>query len=643
MLREMREYWQRLNTARANEVRAELEVAMARQSEVTAFWDAHKQAVKKRWATRTGGRGSMKVADIPEVAAQWHSSNRQRPDEVSATAERGGPYWWRCPRYPDLHPAWSASPKDRVLAGTACPACRQLTSLADLPTLAAQYDGAAPAASLTYAAHTTVPWRCRTWAADPWTGHWQPVEHLFEAVVKGRSLQQDSCLVCAGFVIDVTNNLQRWFPELAEQLDNAALDPALMSPSKHNASRNAQDGTKNAYQTVPWVCGHGHRWEATVLNRVLGAGCPSCSTSGISKEQVRLAAELASVYQLLPPPERDPRLPAAVPDFAPRHLPIPDELKPEHWRYRPVEVDVMLWLPVTGATIGVEYDGAYHHGRGLRQDRRDECEKSGVLAQAGLLDLLVHVRAGALDPLEGEHLMSVPVAEHATAYEQASAVARALRDRFPLDHHSADAYLAMGSSRGQADADAYITAVWGQLKPPRPRGPKTPPKLRALKETAPAEGSRLAPAGAPYRNPDKPEQILRAYACACGNHVHAVQAEVARGNTTSCGCRKGEAVARHRAAIAPDEARDIRAWARQRKLPVGVKGRIPDRLVASYRLHKAGLDPLLDEDGLIPQRPVEIWVQSTTLLSARGRLTSNAWMAYADHHLNSAGTPKPAL
>ncbi|MGW7647083.1 zinc-ribbon domain-containing protein [Streptomyces bobili] len=35
-----------------------------------------------------------------------------------------------------------------------------------------------------------------------------------------------------------------------------------------------------------------HRWEATILNRVLGNGCRWCSRSGISKEQVRLVAEL---------------------------------------------------------------------------------------------------------------------------------------------------------------------------------------------------------------------------------------------------------------------------------------------------------------------------------------------------------------
>ena len=60
------------------------------------------------------------------------------------------------------------------------------------------------------------------------------------------------------------------------------------------------------------------------------------------------------------------------------------------------------------------------------------------------------------------------------------------------------------------------------------------------------------------------------------------------------------------------------------------------------RLHVAGLDQLLDEDGLLPQEPVEAWAQGQGLLGARGRATSEAWLAYAEDRLGRTGPAEDA-
>ncbi|MFF7127217.1 zinc-ribbon domain-containing protein [Streptomyces sp. NPDC008240] len=522
-------------------------------------------------------------------------------------------------------------------AGAGCPACRKLTSLADLPTLAAQYEGLEPPETVAYGAHTRVPWLCRTWAVDPETGLWEKVEHRFEAEVKSRALQQDGCLVCAGYVIDATNSLQRWFPELAEQLDDPGLNPAVMSTTAHNASRRTQRAGEDAYQKVWWSCRHGHRWKATVLNRVRGEDCGKCSTAGISKEQVRLAAELAFLFDLQEPSVRDPRLPDGVPDYASHQLPIPQGLKPAQWRYRDVEVDIMLRLTRVGATVGVEYDGAFHHSSVLRQahNRRDEREKSQVLVRAGLLDLMVHVRLGGLEPLESERLVSVAVPDRAGPWEQAGAVAKALCERFPGACPELDAYLAGGVGRAQHQADAYITAVWGQLKLPRIPRPRSEPKPRALRATAPAEGSWLTAVGAPYRNPDKPSEIVRDYECRCGQRVTRVQAQVTSSNTNSCGCRRAETTRRSRTHVSPDETRAVRAWAHEHGHPVGSAGRVPGRYTASYRLAHAGRTDFLGTDSLLTETPVRAWAEQEGLLGARKRITGEIWLHYTAHILNS--------
>ncbi|GKQ40789.1 hypothetical protein ALMP_73100 [Streptomyces sp. A012304] len=88
-------------------------MARARQAEVTAYWNRHKATVMDRWDNRTGGRGEMTVADIPEVAAQWHRDNLVRPENALATTQRRGeasPYLWQCPLGFD-HDPWPACPR----------------------------------------------------------------------------------------------------------------------------------------------------------------------------------------------------------------------------------------------------------------------------------------------------------------------------------------------------------------------------------------------------------------------------------------------------------------------------------------------------------------------------------------------------
>src|SRR6185437_11955317 len=170
---------------------------------------------------------------------------------------------WQCPLGLG-HSPWPAWPKDRIQKGSGCPACQKLVKLSDIPALAEQYRGPLPPGEVTYGVNDEVPWACRTWALDPVTGHWRRVEHQFMAVVKDRSQQGHGCLVCAGYVIDDTNSLATWFPELAAQLDDPRLDPHRLATSTHNVSRKHLQGegeTGGVYATCSWRCPHGHRWE----------------------------------------------------------------------------------------------------------------------------------------------------------------------------------------------------------------------------------------------------------------------------------------------------------------------------------------------------------------------------------------------
>ncbi|WP_229812069.1 LuxR C-terminal-related transcriptional regulator [Streptosporangium pseudovulgare] len=129
--------------------------------------------------------------------------------------------------------------------------------------------------------------------------------------------------------------------------------------------------------------------------------------------------------KLIQPEPPDPRLPDGLPNVASHQIMAPPQYKPEHWRYKAVEVDAVFQIE-GGIRIGVEYDGSYHHSTKRRDRQQYENEKSQVLVTAGLLDLLIHVRLGDLPALKVPEGLTMPAPERSTPYQQARAVAAAV-------------------------------------------------------------------------------------------------------------------------------------------------------------------------------------------------------------------------
>jgi hypothetical protein len=644
MLQQMRHFGDAEASAWRSAVRTEVADARRRQANVNSFWTGLKETVQKEWTDRPHGRGMATVADFPQLASQWHPSNDGSPAAVIAS-EQGAPgdkspYRWSCPMGLS-HAPWSAWPKDRVQKGSGCPSCRKLIKLTDIPSLAAQYNGCQDIHDISFGSCEELSWIHRTWAVNPETGFWRRAEHHFNAVVKSRSQQGHGCLVCAGFVIDDTNSLATWFPELAAELDDPSLDPSLLPTSTHNLrkTRNAEHADER-YATVPWRCRHGHQWKTTILSRVQGNNCNDCSTSGISKEQVRLVAELTGLMELAGVGRKDPRLPDGVPNFASHKLQIPAHLKPAHWRYRAVEVDAVFMLPDRGVTLGLEYDGAYSHSQKRRDRLAWDVEKGQVLTSIGMLDLMVHVRIGGLPPLSAPHALAVEIAEQGSAFEQAAAAGRAIESRFPGSLPRLNDYIT-GGRTGQDDvADAYINAVWGTplvRSRRKPEGELRKRPNRKLQAKAPPTDSLLVPVGGPYRSPGNQRKILRDYECQGeGNRITREQSQVTRGDIRSCGCLEMQAKSQPRRSVPRAETRQARRWAQQTGIPLKSNGRVPDQVIASFRLHQAGQLHLLGPAGVLDEDRVRDWANKMGLrLGARNRLPSRAWLDFTDQHLVS--------
>ena len=90
--------------------------------------------------------------------------------------------------------------------------------------------------------------------------------HTWQAVVKNRS-NGNGCPYCSGRKAwPGENDLATVDPQLARQwhpTENGALTPEQV--------------TARSSKKVWWRCAHGHEWQATIVSRTKGAGCPYCA------------------------------------------------------------------------------------------------------------------------------------------------------------------------------------------------------------------------------------------------------------------------------------------------------------------------------------------------------------------------------
>lgn len=158
---------------------------------------------------------------------------------------------------------WTASIGDRV-SGTGCPVCAVGSvhaghdDLATLnPTLAdqAQFDPTRVGVT----GKRPLPWRCSA-------------GHEWSASVAERVAHQE-CPFCAGILPVVgKSDLLSTHPDLAAE---AMFDPSLVTAANTKAAR--------------WKCDQNHEWNATVAERVAGAGCPYCESGKEPRGSVPLS------------------------------------------------------------------------------------------------------------------------------------------------------------------------------------------------------------------------------------------------------------------------------------------------------------------------------------------------------------------
>ena len=196
------------------------------------------------------------VTTYPELAAQWDwEKNTMLPTAVTAGSNKK--IWWAC----EYGHSWEATVASRV-RGRGCPYCsgqKVWSGFNDLatthPALLLEWDfekNSFPPTEVSSGSEKKVWWKCEH-------------GHSWEAVVCSRT-KGVGCPYCSGQrVWKGFNDLATTHPNLLSKWD---WEKNNILPSEVSIGFRKK---------VWWKCEYGHSWEATILHRATGRGCPYCA------------------------------------------------------------------------------------------------------------------------------------------------------------------------------------------------------------------------------------------------------------------------------------------------------------------------------------------------------------------------------
>ncbi len=205
----------------------------------------------------------------PEISTQWHLTKNGdlTPDKVLAGSNKKA--WWICHRGADHE--WEAIIASRVRLGAGCPCCSGhkpsiTNSLVSLyPEIAKEWhptkNGLLTPNQVVAGSGKNAWWKCPHGSEHEWEAR---IAH------RGRGV---GCPFCRGFRPSVTNSLASCYPEIAAQ----------WHPEK-NGQLTPDQVVAGSNKKAWWICPNGadHEWEAVIISRTRGNGCPCCSGKKVS-------------------------------------------------------------------------------------------------------------------------------------------------------------------------------------------------------------------------------------------------------------------------------------------------------------------------------------------------------------------------
>ena len=331
--------------------------------------------------------------NFPDLVKEWHptKNGKRKPQQVLAGSRQNA--WWQCSTR-KTH-VWSARISHRTVSGSGCPFCAR-QRLDKAHSLAVSF----PSVARQWHKEKNRESRPSRVAAYSNNYHWwicpKSPDHVWKASISNRTNRGSGCPFCAGKKVSVTNSLEKIFPRIA----------AEWHPTK-NKDRVPSSVVSGSGLIARWLCPVDltHEWRARVAHRTgSGSGCPICTMTPRSAQEIRLAHELGAVIDL--------------------------DLNKHKIRTtrRIIDADIV----VDQLNTIVEFDGAYWH----RDKKERDLKKTTELEDSGWI--VVRVRE---KPLTKIHKNDVLVNNHGPIKEIADRVLAKLVQKTLLPRRTIARYL----------------------------------------------------------------------------------------------------------------------------------------------------------------------------------------------------------
>ena len=305
-------------------------------SSIKVWWKCPK-AEDHEWLERVGSRSTKKscpfcegqrvsktnsfAINYPELVKLWHPTKNKDLNPEDFVSGSGKKVWWKCNDFDDHDHKTMIYTK---VKGHGCPYCtgRKQTKSVSFgvkhPDIAKQWhpskNGKKSPFDVSEFSHDNIWWKC-------------PVaeDHVWQATPATRS-RKPLCPMCASSRIVESNSFYSKYPDLVKEWDfefNKKLNPRILAPTSD--------------KKVWWKCNisSDHRWKTSIVARTnAGTGCPYCTLTPQSKQELIITFELLKFFK---------------------------DINPKGYKTRLNGVLRAIDIFIPDLNLAIEFDGSYWH------------------------------------------------------------------------------------------------------------------------------------------------------------------------------------------------------------------------------------------------------------------------------------------
>ena len=293
------------------------------------------------------------------LAQEWHPTKNGDLTPYDVAPGSNKKVWWKCDKGDDHE--WVVSINNRSNGGN-CPICLgqkvvNSNCLATLnPELAKEWhptkNGDLTPYGVTAGSNKKVWWKCN-----------KGDDHEWKVTVNNRTSGM-GCPICSNRIAVLSNCLATSDSYLAKE----------WHPTKNDVL-TPYDVTAGSNKKVWWKCNKGadHEWKTSIIHRANGNGCPFCTLTPQSRQELTITFELLTIFKGIDPKGFKTRINGKI------------------W-------SIDIYIPKIH--IGIEFDGSYWHKDKSQLDKvkTEKIEKTGLN--------LIRVRQKPLDRLFEDDVMA---------------------------------------------------------------------------------------------------------------------------------------------------------------------------------------------------------------------------------------------